>query len=706
MTDRPTVIPQFTRALDEGEWERVEELWLEALDAPEIPTEELLELRRLLWKAGEKTLAQTLLELLAESLEEREDFDAAVLALREQVRLSKKPDEALLARLEGAVSAARADSPSVREVLARHRLTESRRPVEALAAIERWLDHDRGTIVEVIGQGVGRVVDLNLELENIKVDVGGRRPVSVPIGAVPRYLRPLPAGDFRRRKVERPDRLEAFVLASPGDALVELLESLGEAADVATIKTALDGLLPPESWTTWWGKARKHPRLVTSGSGSRLRYTVGSSAEEAAGTLLEELRAADPRGRLAVARRLAGREAKIVDRAAELLAESLPELSSADPGLAWETAGVLGTMPDRAETAGEWRRGLIDSSQPLQLLTGIQDRGDRLEAIEALRSARAEEWPEIWSDWLLHETHPALLDTIASRLELSGDQDALDGALEAVFRNHIQHAAQFIWACEAMTREDSPEPLRRRLSASLLEKLPDTLTKPEFGPMRGRAKALLDGGEVAVRVILDRATPQQAERFVQRLRRISNVEPQRIKVLEHAATQSHGVPAEGGETLFVASAEAIEAKRAELERLLELEIPKTLKGINAAAAEGDLRENFEYHMLRDRQELLSARAAKLQQELGQVRMLDPGSADTSKVNIGTVITFDGLSGEAPAPITILGAWDADIGRRVFANGSGIAQQLLGRRVGDEVELEGRPARISRIEPWTGSRSAT
>ena len=55
--------------------------------------------------------------------------------------------------------------------------------------------------------------------------------------------------------------------------------------------------------------------------------------------------------------------------------------------------------------------------------------------------------------------------------------------------------------------------------------------------------------------------------------------------------------------------------RAELKELLEIEIPKTLKGINAAAAEGDLRENFEYHMIPDRQEQQSARAAKLQREL-------------------------------------------------------------------------------------------
>ena len=147
----------------------------------------------------------------------------------------------------------------------------------------------------------------------------------------------------------------------------------------------------------------------------------------------------------------------------------------------------------------------------------------------------------------------------------------------------------------------------------------------------------------------------------------------------------------------MATQAAIDAQRAELKQLLEVEIPKTLKGINAAAAEGDLRENFEYHMLRDRQELQSARAAKLQRELREVRILEPGKADTDRVNIGTVVHFEGDT----KPLTILGVWDADVDQRVFANGSGLAEALLGRTIGDEVEIEGKVVTIAKIEAWQG-----
>ena len=106
-------------------------------------------------------------------------------------------------------------------------------------------------------------------------------------------------------------------------------------------------------------------------------------------------------------------------------------------------------------------------------------------------------------------------------------------------------------------------------------------------------------------------------------------------------------------------------------------------------------------MLRDRQELQSARAAKIQEELAVVRILEPGSADTSTVNIGTVVHFADEDGSPIAPLTILGAWDADLERRVFANGSEIAQRLLGRVEGDEVELDDQMATIARIEAWPG-----
>jgi len=702
MSDRSTISPAFEDALGTEDFDRVEELWLEALDRDRIHVDELLEVRRRLWKAGRKNLAITLLELLIETLEGRDDPHQTLAAQRELVRLLDKPDAELLASLQRTLEAARSDNPSLRAVITRYSLTSQKKPTEVLKEMESWLDHDRGTVVEVIGQGVGRVIELNLELDNIKVDLGGRRPISVPFGAVARFLRPLPEGDFRRRKVESPDELTRFVGDDPGGALVELLESYEDEVDVAAIKSALDGILPASNWNSWWSKARKHPRVLTSGTGSRLRYSVSRSAEDATEALLEELDRAEPRQRLALARRVATRGDDAARAATRTLTETLEASVSDEPGLAWETAAALESLPGGAEPASQAQGRIIREARPLQVLGGIHDRQARTSALEAYRGAPETDWIEIWGEWFLHEDNPAVLDMIAGELERTGAQEALDAALEAVFRNHLHHPAQFVWACERMTESAAPEPVRRRMTPSLLEKLPDGLSRTEFASLRGRCKALLDGGKVAIRLLLERANPSQAQRFSQRVARLSGVEPQRLRLLEQAARQAHGdTQTEIEGPLLVATQAAINARRAELKQLLEVDIPKTLKGINAAAAEGDLRENFEYHMLRDRQELQSARAAKLQRELGEVRVLEPGAADTSKVNIGTVVYFAANDRGSIPPVTILGAWDADVDRRIFANGSGLAESLLGKRPGDETELDGTTATIERIEAWSG-----
>jgi len=699
MTESPLPVEQLKRAAEADEWNTVEELWLAALEDSPSPTQELLSVARALHEAGHPNRARTLLELLLEVLEEAGDRDGTLEVLRAMVGMMAKPKAEMVEGLETALVAARKDSPSLDKVVRHCSLTGARRPLEALEAMECWLDHDAGTPVEVVGHGVGRVLDLNLELENVKVDVGAGRPLSVPFGAVSRYIRRLPEGSFLYRKVTEPEALAGWILEDPGAAFVHLLESLREPADVATIRSAVDGVLPSSRWTSWWAKARKHPRVITSGTGSRLKYGVGGSAETATLALLDELRSSDPRARLAVTRRMATREPEAVEEAARILAEGLGDLEGTDPGLAWETSELLSTLPGGEAPAKASQDRLLEGTRPLRLLLGIADRTARLALLDRLRERDGEGWADLWSRWLLHEEHPANLTAISGRLDGEGAGESLDAVLETVLRNHLQHPAQFVWACERMTDDDAPKPLRRRLTPSLLERLPDTFTRKEFSALKSRAKGLLEGGKAAIRVLLETASPAQAERFAQRLIRIQGLEPQHLRLVEQAVAQRSTGHDEDGPPLFVATAEAVEAKRKELAQLLDVEIPKTLKGINAAAAEGDLRENFEYHMLRDRQELLSARAAKIQEDLARVRVLEPGAADASRVNIATVIHLEREGGETLEPVTILGQWDSDVGRRVYANGTELAEGLLGREVGDTVQIEGVTAQITAIAAW-------
>src|SRR5690606_19211090 len=105
-----------------------------------------------------------------------------------------------------------------------------------------------------------------------------------------------------------------------------------------------------------------------------------------------------------------------------------------------------------------------------------------------------------------------------------------------------------------------------------------------------------------------------------------------------------------------ATAESIEAKRAELKRLTEVEIPANRKAIAEARAMGDLRENFEYKSARDRHEYLNARLASLHRDLGRARPIDFAGIDSSEVRIGARVRLEGRA--TPRTFAVLGPWES------------------------------------------------
>lgn len=112
---------------------------------------------------------------------------------------------------------------------------------------------------------------------------------------------------------------------------------------------------------------------------------------------------------------------------------------------------------------------------------------------------------------------------------------------------------------------------------------------------------------------------------------------------------------------------------------------------------GDLRENFEYHSARARQEFLAARVSTLRSDLARARPLDPARVDASEVRVGTrvVLTAGARSREA----AVLGPWDSRPEEGVYSYESEFAQKLLGAKPGDAILIDGEQWRVGTIRPW-------
>ena len=106
-----------------------------------------------------------------------------------------------------------------------------------------------------------------------------------------------------------------------------------------------------------------------------------------------------------------------------------------------------------------------------------------------------------------------------------------------------------------------------------------------------------------------------------------------------------------------------------------------------ARSYGDLRENHEYKAAKEMQKLLMRRKAELETQLVRARGTDFASAATDVVSIGTRVKVTELDAQHSETFTILGAWDSEPEKGIVSYLTPIAQTLLNRKVGEEVEFE-------------------
>ncbi|MCA9258383.1 MAG: transcription elongation factor GreA [Planctomycetales bacterium] len=136
--------------------------------------------------------------------------------------------------------------------------------------------------------------------------------------------------------------------------------------------------------------------------------------------------------------------------------------------------------------------------------------------------------------------------------------------------------------------------------------------------------------------------------------------------------------------------------RAELEQLENEQMPEIEKRIAAARAEGDLKENAEYHGARESQGLLQAKINLLKSKLAAADIIDPTTLPKDQIVFGATVKVKDLDFGDVEEFTFVGAGEEDYDAGKILVTSPLAQGLIGKKVGDKVEIE-VPAGTNRFE---------
>ena len=129
-----------------------------------------------------------------------------------------------------------------------------------------------------------------------------------------------------------------------------------------------------------------------------------------------------------------------------------------------------------------------------------------------------------------------------------------------------------------------------------------------------------------------------------------------------------------------------EGLKSELQTLKTNDRPTVIKAIAEAREHGDLSENAEYHAARDRQSFIEGRIAEIEDKISRADVIDVSKLSGKTVRFGATVTIADEETDEETPYQIVGEHEADIADGRLSVAAPIARALIGKSVGDSVEV--------------------
>jgi len=687
------------------EWDAAETLWLELAEELADQPEFLLLLVKDFADAGQSALAGELASLLVPNLKSADKFHEWLYALKLQAN-AKPNDKSLRAELAEAYQRIYEADPRLRTILGVAVLDRSPLPA-AIAKADTLLALQVGSFCQHKSWGFGRVKTFDATLNRIVVGFPHNPDHAMQLAYAAESLTPVSADHIDVRKLTDVDSLKQLAAADPVALLRIVLLSHHHAATADRIEATLSGsVVPAQDWKKWWENAKKfvkrdlHFELPSKKTDPIVLRTAPVSQQD---DLVQAFHNAPS---LAQKTEVARQFLKIVDdiNDPELLLQEFQD-------------GLIDAV---SKTRPDYQAQRLEAALLLEeLRTHQRTPPEQATPLVAEILARIENLPELLEDLslsaqkraltALKSSHPErLLRTVNSYSSRTLDEiaDLLPQAADRIaqfVQNQTASPELLYWLSRNVTSTDWLQPLQ---NVTLLQAV---LNCMESAPTKAKNKlrdALFD--EETLLTDLLAGAPTDLVRGIARqliatpaLDELDRRSLMARLVREFPFVQEFLVTKSTKEQPLIVSWASYHKRRAELDEIVTKRIPENSKEIGVARGYGDLRENFEFKAAKDLQKVLMRRRAELEILLSRAQATDFADSKTDVVSIGTSVTVTDLATNEQHTYHILGAWDSDPNRGIISYPAALAQALLNKKTGDNVETSGETGtqklRIDRIE---------
>ncbi|WP_119679054.1 transcription elongation factor GreA [Indioceanicola profundi] len=124
----------------------------------------------------------------------------------------------------------------------------------------------------------------------------------------------------------------------------------------------------------------------------------------------------------------------------------------------------------------------------------------------------------------------------------------------------------------------------------------------------------------------------------------------------------------------------------ELKHLKSVERPAVIKAIAEAREHGDLSENAEYHAARERQSFIEGRVMELEDKISRAEVIEPSKLSGDSIKFGATVTLADEDTDEESTYQIVGQDESDIKSGFISITSPLARALIGKHVGEAVEV--------------------
>lgn len=552
--------------------------------------------------------------------------------------------------------------------------------------------------------GFGKITTVDTVFARFTIDFTAKPNHQMDLGFAADSLKPIPSTHILARKAADLEGLRRMAALNHLELIKVVLESFDGQATVDQIQGVLVPDVIADDWRKWWEAARAemkrdgHFRLPTKKSEPVVYQKQQMSMQL---RLLEDFKGAKGlKARINIASEALKSLADLGDKAAVIgtivaklneeigthqknqLPTALEAVFVRDDLLA---AAGIPASPDAITAKQLW------DEQPslVEVLDGIPAAKHK-QVLESLRASR----PDDWSDIVLrtiNEVPAKQAGECANSLIAAERFEELKDALVRFISHHTASSELLLWLAKVKgdTFADivGPEVFRAMLTA---------MERDQFNEKKSNRLGdyILSNGDLLRRLIesADLDVVKDLTRALQFSPVYDDMDKRSllariVKLYPSVQSLISGESARQDNAALIVSWQSLEKKKADYDDLVNKRVPANSKDIAIARSYGDLRENHEYKSAKEEQKRLMALKGALEQDLARARGTDFATVRTDVVSIGTRVDLTDLATGTHESYQIMGAWDSDPDNNIVSYLTPLAQALLNKPVGTEVEFD-------------------